>query len=346
MNRPIPALASLLWLPLTVACASGGAETAPASGPRAVRTAPVTVERLAPPVSASGTLGPKEEIALSFKVGGIVSRVSVDEGAAVAAGDTLAVLDLREIDAAVMQARSAAQQAERTLERARRLFGDSVATLEQVQNAETGSEITRAALASATFNRRFAIIVAPAPGVILRRGVEPGELVASGTPILTLGSHTRGVVVRAGLADRDVIRVTRGDRAEVRFDALPARTFTGTVSEIAAAADPFTGTYRVEIAVPTAGALASGLVGHVTIRPTARRPVALVPIDALLEADGDVATVFVPSADGLRAERRTVTIAFLAGDRAAIAGGLDGVRAVVTDGAAYLDDGEPIRVQP
>ncbi len=71
-----------------------------------------------------------------------------------------------------------------------------------------------------------------------------------------------------------------------------------------------------------------------------------MPIDALLEADGDVATVFVPSADGLRAERRTVTIAFLAGDRAAIAGGLDGVRAVVTDGAAYLDDGEPIRVQP
>jgi len=317
--------------------------------------APVTVERIARPVTATGMLGPKEEVTLSFKVGGVIGRVLVDEGETVRAGDTLAILALSEIDAGVTRARSAAEKAERDLARARRLYADSVATLEQVQNAETARDVAGAELEAATFNRRYAVIVAPAAGVILRRSAEPGELVQPGTPILTLGSRSRGVVVRVALADRDVVRVRRGDRAAVRFDALPERALEGTVTEIAAAADPMTGTYRVDVAVPRAAALgpdrggpglASGLVGRVEIRPGAAPPLAIVPVEAVLEADGSHATVFALSADGRRAERRAVTIAFLTGDRVAVIAGLEGVRAVVTEGAAYLDDGAAVRVQP
>jgi RND family efflux transporter MFP subunit len=201
---------------------------------------------------ATGTLGPKEEIPLSFKIGGVVSRVLVDAGARVRMGATLAALDLSEIDAAVTRAQSAADKAERDLLRARRLYGDSVVTLAQLQDAETGGEIARADLETARFNRRHAVIVAPAGGVILRREAEPGELVAPGAQILVLGSNARGAVVRVGLADRDVVRVRRGDRASVRFDALPDREFAGVVAEIAAAADPLTGTYRVEVSIPSA----------------------------------------------------------------------------------------------
>ena len=343
MNRTV------LLLPLVLAtCTRGRAEapSPPADTPVAVRVAPIAVERVARPVTATGTLGPKEEVTLSFKVGGVIGRVLVDEGETARAGDTLAALDLSEIDAAVSRARSAAQKAERDLARARRLYADSVATLEQVQNAETGRDVAVAELETATFNRRYAVIVAPAAGVILRRGAEPGELVQAGLPIFAFGSRSRGVVVRAGLADRDVVRVRRGDRAEVRFDALPDRALDGTVTEIAAAADAMTGTYRVEVTVPGASGLASGLVGQVEIRPSAAPPVTLVPIEAVLEADGSHATVFAIGPDGHHAERRTVTIAFLAGNRVALAGGLEGVRAVVTDGAAYLDDGAAVRVQP
>lgn len=342
--RSIAAVAPFLTV-LTAACAPGGAETAPADEARVVHAAEVAHERLAPPITATGVLGPKEEIALSFKVGGVVARILVNEGDVVRSGDTLAALELREIDAAVARARSAAEKADRDLARARRLYADSVATLEQVQNAETGATAARAELETAEFNRRYAVIVAPATGVILRRSVEPGELLSVGTPVVTLGSHARGAVVRAGLADRDVVRVRRGDRAVVRFDALPDREFPGTVTEIAAAADPATGTYRVEIGVAALG-LASGLVGQVEIRPAPSREMAIVPIEALLEADGARATVFALDSTGGRALRRQVTIAFLHGDRVAIADGLDGVRRVVTDGAAYLEDGEAVRVRP
>ena len=343
MNRTFQTLVLSVAL---AACARGRAAAPPGGDAVAVRVAPVSVDRLAPPVTATGTLGPKEEVTLSFKVGGVVSRIFVDEGRVVQAGDTLAELDLSEIDAAVVRARSAAEKAERDLTRARRLYADSVATLEQVQNAQTGRDVAHAELETTLFNRRYAVIVAPASGLILRRSAEPGELVQAGRAILTLGSHARGVVMRAGLADREVVRIGRGDRAVVRFDALPERAFEGAVTEIAGAADPLTGTYRVEVTLPAASGLASGLIGRVEIRPAAARQVMLVPIGALLEADGISATVYALAPDARHAERRAVRIAFLADDRVAIASGLEGVAAVVTDGAAYLDDGAAVTVRP
>jgi RND family efflux transporter MFP subunit len=333
---------------LAVAAACGGpagASQDPGNGePVAVRVAPVLAEEVTRPVVATGTLGPKEEIALSFKIGGVVARIAVDAGERVRAGQRLAALDLREIEAAVARAGSAAEKAERDLARARRLYADSVVTLAQLQDAETAADVARADLAAARFDRRYAVILAPADGVVLRRDGEPGETVAPGSPVLVLGSRARGAVVRVGLADRDVIRVRLGDPAVVRFDALPDRRFDGTVTEIGAAAEPGTGTYEVEIAVPGAGALAAGLVGQVEIRPAARSRVFVVPIEAMIEADGDEATVFALSTDGARAERRRVTVAFLAGDRVAVSAGLEDVGAVLTDGAAYLDDGAAVRV--
>jgi RND family efflux transporter MFP subunit len=346
MNRVL----SILVLSIAIAGCARGRAAAPGARDNtlvAVRVGHVAFELVTRPVTATGTLGPKEEVPLSFKVGGVIAQMRVDEGQSVRTGDTLALLDLSEIDAAVVRARSAAEKAERDLTRAQRLYGDSVATLEQAQNAETGRDVARAELETATFNRRYAIIVAPASGVILKRSAEPGELVQAGMPILKLGSHARGVVVRAGLADRDVVRVRLGDRAVVRFDAFPDRTFEGSVTELAGASDPMTGTYDVEVTVPLAASrLASGLVGQVEIRPAATHRVALIPIESLLEADGSHATVFAVSADGRRAERRSVTIAFLTGDRVAVTSGLEGVTTVVTDGAAYLDDGTMLRIRP
>lgn len=330
---------------VVAACSGASGKTPPdRAAATAVRVAAVTRDVLAQPVIATGMLGPKEEIGLSFKIGGVVARVLVDAGAAVAAGDTLAALDLSEIDAAVARAQSAADKAERDFARAKRLYADSVVTLSQLQDAETGVTAAKADLETACFNRRYAVIVAPAAGVILRRQTEPGELIAPGSSVFVLGSTARGVVLRVGLADRDVVRVQRRDSAVVRFDALPDREFAGQISEIGVAADPMTGTYRVEVRLPGTATLASGLVGQAEIRPRAGRPVILVPVEALLEADGGRGTVFV-LADG-RAQRREITIAFLAGDRVAVSGGLDGVTQVITEGAAYLEDNQAVTVRP
>lgn len=338
-------LVSMVAVPVVVsACRPGGAQEVPAAEPVPVRVTEVVTESISPPVIATGTLGPKEEIALAFKVGGVVASVLVDAGRAVRAGEVLAQLDLREIDAAVTRARSAAEKADRDLARARRLYADSVVTLAQLQDAETAAEVAGADLAAAEFNRRYSVIAAPASGVVLRRQVEPGELVSPGATMFVLGSRARGAVVRVGLADRDVVRIDRGDSAMVRFDAFPAREWSGVVTEIAAASDRGTGTYRVEIALAAAENLVAGMVGRVEIRPAVGVRAAVIPIEAILEADGDEATVFALAADGKRAERRRVSISWLAGDRVAITSGLEGVASVLTEGAAYVEDGAAVQV--
>ena len=330
-----------------VACARGGADqsTTP-DAPALVRAAPVTDTVLARPVVATGSVAPEDEIALGFKIGGVIARISVDAGDRVGAGQTLASLDLREIDAGLAKARSGAAKAERDLARARRLYTDSVVTLAQLQDAETGDQVAHADLQAATVNRHYSVVVAPAAGVVLRRMAEAGENVAAGATVLVLGSRGAGNVLKAGLADRDVVSIRKGDAAMVRFDALSGRAFAGRVSRIGAAADPGTGTYEVEIALDSADGLAAGLVGRVEIHPAKGVPATLVPVEAVLEADGGDATVYVLSSDGTRAERRRVTVAFIEGARVAVAKGLEGVSRVLTDGAAYLDDGAAVRVKP
>lgn len=344
-----PSIAGLMILAAPViltACHGGSAQESDPGARNAVvvRTAPVAWERISRPIVASGTFSPKDEIALSFKIGGVVEAVEVDAGAAVQAGQFLASLHLREIDATLSKARSAAAKAERDLGRARRLYADSVATLSQVQDAETGYEVAQADLEAAEFNRRYAVIRAPADGVILRRRSEPGETVNPGQSILVLGSRARGAVLRVGLADRDLVRVRLGDTAVARFDALPGHAFHGRVTEIGAAATPGLGTYPVEITLEGADPLASGMVGRAELFPTEGSRSALVPVEAVLEADGPEAVVFALSEDESRALRKVVTVDFLDGGRVAVRRGLEGVRAVVTDGAAWILDGDAVRV--
>ncbi len=348
-RRGAPARAALLpvllALPALAACGRSGAGLPPPDAPSTVRVADVSHESLAPPIHGTGLLGPKEEIVLGFKIGGVIARVAVDEGEVVRMGDVLASLELREIDAAVARARAAAGKAERDLARARRLFADSVATREQVQDAETAADIARAARDAAEFDRSYAVITAPADGIVLLRLAEPGELAGPGDAVLRIGSRARGSVVRVGLADRHAARVRVGDPASVRFDAGAAPA-EGRVTEVAAAADPATGTFRVEIAVPGVERLASGLVADVVIRPAGDGPLPVIPVDAMLEADGDSAVVFALDEADRRAVRRGIRIAFLTGDRVAVASGLDGARRVITAGASRVDDGERVEVLP
>jgi len=310
-----------------------------------VHVAPITEDSAVQPVTATGVIALRDEIALSFKIGGVVSQVLAREGESVRTGQLLATLDLREIDAQVAKAQSAATKAERDLARVSRLQADSVATRQQLEDASTAAEVARADLQTAMVNRQYARIIAPASGVVLRRAAEPGELVSVGSPVLTLGSRSSGTVARVALPDRDVVRVRLGDRAVVRIDAKPGEVLSGRVRQIAAASDPRTGTYVVEIAVDRPGGLSSGMIGRVEIVAHGAERLRTVPIEALLEADGDRATLFALGPDG-KAKRVSVEVAFVRGEQAAVRGALAGVRRVVTDGAAYLDDGAAVRVMP
>jgi RND family efflux transporter MFP subunit len=314
--------------------AGGGAPAIP------VTLAPVLDTTIAQPIVASGVLSAKEEIPLAFKIGGVVAQVLVDVGESVEAGQLLAVLEQPEIGAEVARAEAGLTQAERDLARAEALYRDSVIARDRYEAAGTGAELARAALRIARFNQQYAAIRAPAAGTVLRRAAEPGQQIGSGTVVLVLATRTRGQVVRVGLADRDFARVRVGDRASVHFDAGTTTALPARVTRLAAAAAPGTGAWEVEVLLDGPGPLhgaGSGLIGRVEIRPSRSAPGRVVPIAALVEGDGDSAVVY--SVVEGKARRHVVRVAFLDGERAAIASGLDGVTRVVTAGAGYLADG-------
>lgn len=333
----------IIGLPALAGCRPP-ASTAVVDAAVPVRTAPVRRAEAAEPVRASGLLVGKEETRLAFKMLGVVDRIDVDEGARVAQGQQLATLKPDEAAARATQARRTVEKAERDLVRARTLHDEGVGTLQRLQDSQTALDVARADLTMARFEETHAAIIAPSDGMILGREAEPNETVQPGQPILRFKSAGEGWVVRVGLADRDVVRVALGDPAQVRAAAWPDRALTGRVAQIAAAASPATGTFDVEVAVePGDTRLLSGMHARVEIEPSAREPVAWVPIEAFLEGDGDRGVVYALEGDVAR--RIPVRLAFLRGNEVALRSELE-VDAVVTDGAAWLRDGARVRTLP
>ena len=108
-----------------------------------VRLATVQQVSRAELVVASGLVSSSEEARLSFKVGGIINKLYVGEGQTVRKGQLLATLNLTEINAQVAQAELAHEKAGRDLGRVIKLYADTAATLEQLQNATTGNSAAK-----------------------------------------------------------------------------------------------------------------------------------------------------------------------------------------------------------
>lgn len=348
-----PSVRIIALAALAAAVAGCGSQTEPAVGPEstpaAVRAEPVASVTTAHQTRSAGTLAPRDEIRLAFKVGGIVERVHVDSGETVRKGQVLAELKRTEIDATVAQAAEAAGKARRDLERGRRLRADEVATEEQVENLTTAYNVAQSNLQAARFNAQYARIEAPADGIVFERLVEGGELVQAGQPVVVLGSTDSGWVVRIGLADRDVMRVELGLEANVTFDAYPGKVFQGKVTRIGAAADRMNGTFEVEVEVHPGGLrFARGLVAKVTLplvdRAETVSTATVVPVSALVDADGRRGTVYVLDATNRIARRKEVTLGPVLGEQIVVTTGLAVGESIVTDGAAWLTDGRSVRV--
>lgn len=313
--------------------------------PSRVRVVAVQQQQVRQSIRAAGMLATKEEVKLSFKIGGVIDKVYAEDGQMVQQGQLLATLNLREIDSQVQQALQGYEKAERDYRRAKALYADSVATLEQFQNAATALEVAKSSLTIAQFNKQYATIYAPVGGRVMRKLASESELIGPGSPVFVLSTPGKGWVLRVGLADRDAVRLNVGDAATVTFSAFPGVTFNAYVSEVAAAATPGTGTYEVELLVnPQGKNFVTGLVGKAEITPAQSNAYKLVPVESLLEADGTRGVVYVLSKDGSAVQRRAVQVAFINGSQVALSGGVEPGERVVTDGAAYVSDNATVTV--
>lgn len=362
MNKPALSFSWLTGLSLLAALPTGCQKAQPAAAEAAttpaattdnvpVTLAPVRRQVLAQPIAAAGQLSSETEARLSFKTGGIVRRVLVQEGDFVQQGQLLAALDLTEISAQVAQAEQGQTKARRDLDRFGRLLADSAAPREAVENLRTAYAVAHEQARIARFNQQFSEIRAPVAGRIVRKLLNEGELAAPGTPILFMNATAGATwVLKAGVADKDWARLQVGDAATATLDAYPGQEFAGRVSRLAQGADPATGTWQVEIRLqPRAGArLATGLFARATLRPRRQAAYRVIPAEALVEGEGESGFVFVPVGPGpgstTKVRKVPIRVAFLQGADVYVSHGLDSLTQVVQRGTGFLTEYSTINV--
>jgi RND family efflux transporter MFP subunit len=295
-------------------------------------------------IIVSGALSTEQIANLSFKTGGIIETIAVKEGDRVKKGQLLATLKSTEITAQVQQAELAFDKAKRDYERAKNLYVDSVATLEQMQNAKTGLDIAQQGLQQVLFNYQYSKIYAPADGFITQKKLNVGELASSGATVVTMNESSDGSrwVLKAGVSDADWAAIDIGNRATVEIDAFPSTQFDATVTKKSLAADQISGSFIVELQVNLKGKQpAVGMFGTASVTASKSSVGFNIPYDALLEANGKKGFVFV-SNDKRTVKKVEVTIAGINDNTVSITDGLQGHNYLVTSGSPYLTDGSLI----
>lgn len=323
---------------LLVACGNGGASEdadrrADAPVVEVVAAAPLSA---AGAIQAGGLIGFKREADLAFTAPGVIAAMHVDAGDSVRRGQRLATLRRTSVGSNADEAALARANAERDLARTQELY-------ERGFVSEARLEDARLALERANDS---SVLTAPANGVILRRLSEPAQSVGAGTPVVAFGETGSGIVVRAPVAAASAARVRVGDAVIVRITDLGGEQRQGRVARVGAQGDQRTGAFEVEIEVARAEGLRSGMVAAVEIAaaPSAGAENAmLVPTLSLLDARADQGVVFVVDAQGV-AHRRQVRTAGVTQDGVLVIEGLIAGDRVVSAGAAYVRDGQPVRV--
>ncbi|MBW6530547.1 efflux RND transporter periplasmic adaptor subunit [Sphingomonas sp. RRHST34] len=305
-------------------------------------------------VSATGSLAAKREMPVGVAgEGGMVSRVLVEPGQWVRAGQVLATIDrsvqvqtAESLASQIAVARSDLVLAQAELERAQSLVDRGFISKADVQRriATRDAAAARLKVAGATYSEQRARnarldIRAPAAGLILTRGVEPGQIVSSASGTLFRMARDGEMEMRAQLAENDLQGVRVGSAAKVT-PVGDTRSFAGRVWQIAPVIDTQTrqGIARIQLSYDPA--LRPGGFASATITAGAESEPSL-PQSALLSDDRGNYVYIVDAED--RAQRRDVKLGTVTEDRVAIASGLNGDERVVQSAGAFLNPGQKVK---
>lgn len=299
-------------------------------------------------ISVSGLFTTDDETVLSFKTGGVINRLYVKQGDRIVKGQLLATLNLTEVEAGTSQAKFARDKAMRDYQRASNLYKDSVATLEQLQNAKTALDIATQQLKTASFNRSYSEIHATKDGFVLQKMANEGQVVAPGTPVLQVnGAGDTSWQLKVGVSDGQWAQIKIGDRAVIQTDAIPDESLEAYVFKKAEGIDPSSGTFDVYLKLkkPLSVKLATGVFARAVIYPKeSPRDGWTVPYDAVLDGDAGKGFVFVTN-DGKKAIKQEVQIASINKQYIILSGGLENVKYLIVSGSPYLDNGSLIKIQ-
>ncbi|MDQ2779667.1 MAG: efflux RND transporter periplasmic adaptor subunit [Pseudomonadota bacterium] len=336
-----------------------GACSRPAPAPepvRAVRTVVLGEETAGGVREYAAEIRARVESRLGFRVGGKLIRRSVDVGQHVKAGQTLAQIDGTDLRLGQTAAMAGARAAYTNLELAQADF-DRYQTLRdqgfigaaELERRETALKSLKAqfdqarAEAGMQGNQAgYAVLSAPAAGVVTAIDAEVGAVLAAGTPVVQLAHDGPRDAVFS--VPEDQVAVMRGllDKAgalQVRTWAAK-QTLPATVREVAAAADPTTRTFQVKADLGDASLLL-GQTASVLMALPRTGGIVKLPLSAVMQQQGRTAVWLVDRAT-MTVKVQPIVIGGAEGNSVVVASGLSPGQTVVTAGAHVLSPGQKV----
>jgi RND family efflux transporter MFP subunit len=333
---------------LLLACGEPAAPPA-AEEARPVRVVAVEPRREGDVVTLTGTVQAETEASLAFRINGRMVERLVNPGDRLRAGQPVARLDPADEENALSAAQGQVVETRNNYGRQRELLASGFTTrvrydqaTQLLRSAEAQLDAAQAQLAIATDRLAYTVLYADAPGTVVARGAEPGEVVAAGRMIIRLAREDgRDAVFDVPAQVKD--QAPANPVIEVTLAGDPATRAQGRVREVSPQADPVTGTFRVRVGLdnpPPGFRLGSAVTGRMEIGAAGGVE---VPASALTRAEARPAVWVVDPASGAVALRPVEVIRFDPA-RVVVGQGLEGGDIVVTAGVQALRPGQRVRL--
>ena len=322
-----------------VACHSKKETTSESLPPHAVRTIAVENKARLSSEEVVGTVRAKLHAAIEAKVNARIEALLVAPGQMVKAGELIAQLDSREIQAKLDQALALREQSTRDLARSRELFDKKITTQADFDAVQARARVAEGATREMETMLGYTKIVAPFDGIVTRKLTDVGDLAAPGKPIIEM-EDPRALRFEADVPEALIGHVKIGAKFLVQV-AEGVAPIEGTVVEIAPVADPASRTFLVKLDLPAAEGARSGQFGRVWVQTGETKSIR-VPASAIM-VRGQMECVFVIA--NQHAQLRIVRTGKRTGSEAEILSGLSSGEHVVSEGAESLHDGQPVTLK-
>jgi RND family efflux transporter MFP subunit len=326
---------------------------------RPARVAEISYKKQSQALLLAGTVVPRIESTLGFRVSGKIVQRSVDVGAAVQAGDVIATLDPADYRLAVDNARAALASADADYGRARadherylNLRGSTAfvpQTLDQRQSLASTAlarvDQAKSQLSSAENNLAYTVLRADAAGVVTAVQAEVGQVMAQGQGVIRL-ARLDELEILVGVPEHrlKIVREAKGASFELWSD--PGRRHSARLRELSPSADPVTRTYAARFSViDPPEFIGLGMTATLGFERPDNTPVAEVPLSSIFQRGTQPAVWVVDRTSGT-VELRPVTIARWRDDTAAISSGVKDGELIATAGVHKLETGQKVKPLP